>query len=141
KMKELQRLAQDAQQQAASTRNLSRDKASAAQGVAAGGIGNPNSTVAKRREAAAKIQQDIQQAAALAGAGGPQGPKGQPPKAEVDRLRAAHEHLQAKADELTKPISENPPTVFDAKLSSVATYVELDLEQARKALLESYGAR
>jgi hypothetical protein len=141
KMKELQRLAQDAQQQAASTRNLSRDKASTAQGMAGGGVGNPNNTLARRREAAAKIQQDMQQAAALAGAGGSQGTKGQMSKAELDRLRATQERLQAKADELSKPVSDTPPTVFDAKLNSVATYVELDLEQARKALLASYSAR
>src|SRR5262249_3551534 len=97
KMKELQRLAQDAQQQAASTRNLSRDKASTAQGVAGGGVGNPNKTaLERRREAAAKIQQDIQQAAAIAG--GAQGTKGQLSKAELDRLRATQERLQAKAD-------------------------------------------
>jgi len=140
KKKELQRLVQDAQQQAASTRNLSRDKASTAQGMAGGGVGNPNKTaLARRREAEAKIQQDIQQAAAIAGTGG--SAKAQMSKAEVERLRATQERLQAKADELAKPVSESPPTVFDAKLSSVATYVELDLEQARKALLASYGAR
>jgi len=140
KRKELQRLAQDAQQQAASTRNLSRDKASTAQGMAGGGVGNPNKTaLARRREAEAKIQQDIQQAAAIAGTGG--SAKAQMSKAEVERLRATQERLQAKADELAKPVSENPPTVFDAKISLVATYVELDLEQARKALLASYSAR
>jgi hypothetical protein len=140
KKKELQRLVQDAQQQAASTRNLSRDKASTAQGMAGGGVGNPNKTaLARRREAEAKIQQDIQQAAAIAGTGG--SAKAQMSKAEVERLRATQERLQAKADELAKSVSESPPTVFDAKLSSVATYVELDLEQARKALLASYSAR
>jgi len=137
KKKELQRLAQDAQQQAASTRNLSRDKASTAGAMAGGSVGNTK-TLAKRLEAQAKIQQDLQQAAAIAG--GSQGTKAQLSKAELDRLRATHERLQAKADELAKPLSETPPTVFDARLSSVGTYVELDLEQARKALLASYSA-
>jgi len=139
KMKELQRLAQDAQQQAASTRNLARDKASTANGMTGGGVGSTK-TLQKRLEAQAKIQQDIQQAAAIAGAPGAQGAKGQMSKAELDRLRATQERLQAKANELSKPVSETPPTVFDARLSSVATYVELDLEQARKALLASYSA-
>jgi hypothetical protein len=56
------------------------------------------------------------------------------------RIGSKLRRLEAKASELAKPVSETPPTVFDAKLSSVATYVELDLEQARKALLASYSA-
>jgi hypothetical protein len=96
--------------------------------------------LADRLEAQARIQQDLQQAAAIAGVPGAQGTKGQMSKAELDRLRATQERLQAKASELAKPVSETPPTVFDARLSSVAPYVELDLEQARKALLASYSA-